>query len=57
MATKDEVKKFLRDFKQKSKICKIFYSDDRGKNQQTLFDLDIPPSYRDKVLHSIIYKF
>lgn len=54
MTTKNDVENFLRNFKQKSKIYQIFYRDERGKNQQTLFELDIPPNSRDTILHSLV---
>jgi hypothetical protein len=44
--TKTEVEQYLKDFKQKLKIWRILYRDDRGKNQQTLLDLEITPLQR-----------
>jgi hypothetical protein len=53
MASKDEVEAFLRDFKTKLSIWDIIYRDDRGKNAQTLADLEIRPVDRTKIIESI----
>ena len=50
MATKEEVERFLARMKEKIKVFGIIYRDDRGKNNQTLADLEITPKYRDKVI-------
>ena len=36
--------------KEKVKVFGIIYRDDRGKNAQTLVDLEITPKYRDTVI-------
>jgi hypothetical protein len=54
MATKDEVKQFLKEFLEKKKIWGILYRDDRGKNAQALADLEIRPFERDKVIEALI---
>ena len=36
--------------KEKIKVFGIIYRDDRGKNAQTLVDLEITPKYRDTVI-------
>ena len=41
MATKEEVQRFLNQMKEKIKVFGIIYRDDRGKNAQTLIDLEI----------------
>ena len=41
MATKEEVQRFLNQMKEKIKVFGIIYRDDRGKNTQTLVDLEI----------------
>jgi hypothetical protein len=43
MATKEEVQSFLNQMKEKIKVFGIIYRDDRGKNAQTLVDLEITP--------------
>lgn len=53
MATKDEVDKFLKEFKLKTEVYNIVFRDDRGKNQQTLLELDITPSYRLDVIRKL----
>ena len=50
MATKEEVQRFLYQMKEKIKVFGIIYRDDRGKNAQTLVDLEITPKYRDTVI-------
>lgn len=50
MTTKKEVEQFLREFKEKMKLTTVFYRDDRGKNAQTLSDLELRPIDRDKTL-------
>eukprot|EP01026_Neomeris_dumetosa_P010811 TRINITY_DN14001_c0_g1_i1.p5 TRINITY_DN14001_c0_g1~~TRINITY_DN14001_c0_g1_i1.p5 ORF type:complete len:120 (+),score=8.53 TRINITY_DN14001_c0_g1_i1:231-590(+) len=50
MATKQEVEQFLNEFKEKMTITTVFFRDDRGKNAQTLSDLEIRPVDREKVL-------
>lgn len=53
MATKEEVEVFLKQFHQKLKIFNIIFRDDRGKNAQTLADLEITPKYRETVINDI----
>lgn len=43
---KKQVERFLKDFKLKTEIWNILFLDDRGKNRQALFDLDIRPNDR-----------
>lgn len=50
MATKEDVQRFLYQMKEKIKVFGIIYRDDRGKNTQTLVDLEITPKYRDNVI-------
>jgi hypothetical protein len=50
MTTKDQVENFLKDFKEKMKIWDIAFRDDRGKNTQTLADLEIAPIERKEIL-------
>lgn len=44
MATKEEVELFLSKFIQKVKVFGIVFRDDRGKNMQTLLELEITPN-------------
>ena len=46
MTKRNDVERFLAEFKVKTKFYNIVFRDDRGKNQQTLLDLDITPTYR-----------
>jgi len=41
MASKQEVEKFLKELNVKIEIFGILFLDDRGKNAQTLHDLEI----------------
>ncbi len=54
MTSKDEIKAFLQDFHIKMDIWGIVVRDDRGKNTQTLFDLEITKDYRNNVLKNLI---
>ena len=53
MITKEEVQAFLNQFHAKMKIYGILYRDDRGKNQKTLEELEIVPSYRKVIIESL----
>ena len=53
MISEQEVNKFLKDFKEKMKIWSVLFRDDRGKNAQTLADLEIRPIDRKKVLENL----
>lgn len=48
--SKTEVEKFLLKLNQKIKIFDIVFRDDRGKNFQTLIDLEITPKYRKDII-------
>ncbi len=53
MSLRDDVERFLTEFKTKAKIYGIIFRDDRGKNQQTLLDLDITSAYRLEVINKL----
>ena len=53
MATKEEVELFLSKFIQKVKGFGIVFRDDRGKNMQTLLELEITPKYREDVIMNL----
>lgn len=53
MITKEDVESFLRLFHQKLKVFQIIFRDDRGKNAQTLAELEISPKYREMVIKEI----
>lgn len=53
MGTKAEVHSFLADFQAKKSIWNVLYRDDRGKNSQTLADLELRPIDRDAVLDAL----
>jgi hypothetical protein len=54
MANQYEIKAFLQDFHIKMDIWGIVVRDDRGKNSQTLLDLEITKDQRNKVLKTLI---
>jgi hypothetical protein len=56
MANSDEVEAFLSDFKFKLGFYGILFRDERGKNAQTLADLEITSNDRIKVLQNLEVK-
>lgn len=50
MASKQEVEIFLKELHVKIKVFGIIFFDDRGKNLQTLLDLEITPTYRKEII-------
>ena len=53
MVSKQQVKDYLREFKLKMNIWNIVFLDDRGKNSQTLADLELMPVERNKILEKL----
>lgn len=53
MVTKEEVQSFLAKFHEKMKVFGIIYRDDRGKNQKTLEELEIVPSFRKVIIENL----
>lgn len=53
MATKQEVKKFLDEFKVKLDIYNILFRDERGKNTKCLLSLDIAPNLRKQIIKEL----
>lgn len=53
MATKQDVKKFLDEFKVKKDIYNILFRDDRGKNTRCLLSLDISPNLRKEIIKEL----
>jgi hypothetical protein len=53
MASKREVEKFLNELKVKIEIFSILFLDDRGKNAQTLHDLEISASKRKELIKAL----
>jgi hypothetical protein len=47
--SKQEVQQYLKELKVKMEIFGILFLDDRGKNQQTLHDLEISPAKRKEI--------
>jgi len=56
MSTELEVSSFLRDFKEKMKFWDVLFRDDRGKNAQTLVDLELRPTERKAILETLEIK-
>jgi hypothetical protein len=50
MGKLEEVQSFLKDFKVKLGIWGVLFRDERGKNLQTLLDLEISTQFRKQVL-------
>ncbi len=48
-----QVALFLQDFKDKMKFWDVLFRDDRGKNSQTLIDLELRPIERKVVLETL----
>ena len=53
MSTEDKVLSFLNDFKEKMKLWDVLFRDDRGKNSQTLVDLELRPIERKAILETL----
>jgi hypothetical protein len=53
MTTKQEVERFLNDFKTKMSIFHILFMDNRGKNAQALLDFEISPNKRIEILKKL----
>ncbi len=53
MTTKEDVERFLNQFHEKLKIYSIFFRDDRGKNLQTLTELNITSNDRIEIIKTI----
>lgn len=49
-ATKEEIETFLSEFEEKSKVFGINYEIDKEENMQTLLDLEISGTERDKFI-------
>lgn len=53
MITESVVASFLTDFKEKMKIWDVLFRDGRGKNVQTLIDLELRPIERKTILEAL----
>ncbi|HYX06550.1 MAG TPA: toxin [Bacteroidales bacterium] len=53
MTSKQHVETYLKELKVKMEIFGILFLDDRGKNQQTLHDLEISPAKRKEIINSL----
>lgn len=56
ISKESEVEQFLKEFKEKMKLTTIFFRDDRGKNGQTLADLELRPVDREKIVMDLQVK-
>lgn len=54
MTTKNEVERFLDEFKTKMSYSNIIFWDYRGKNAQALLDLEILPIKRNEILKKLV---
>jgi hypothetical protein len=53
MTSQQDVEKFLKELDVKTKVFGILLLDDRGKNQQTLHDLEISPAKRKEIISNL----
>jgi hypothetical protein len=53
MNNESGVNAFLKDFKEKMKFWDVLFRDDRGKNIQTLIELELRPIDRKVILESL----
>ena len=53
MTKRAEVSSFLKDFKEKMSFWDVLFRDDRGKNTQTLAELELRPIERKSILEKI----
>jgi len=53
MSTEQEVASFLKSFKEKMGFWDVLFRDDRGKNAQTLVELELRPIDRKIVLEAL----
>ncbi len=53
MVSKKQVEEYLYDLSFKIDFFGILFRDDRGKNQQTLHDLEISPNQRKEIVKSL----
>lgn len=53
MVTKQDVERFLHNFHVKLSVFGIVFRDDRGKNIQTLLELEITPKYRENIIKDL----
>jgi hypothetical protein len=53
MASKQDVEKYLKELRVKTEVFGILFLDDRGKNQQTLHDLEISPDRRKEIIANL----
>ena len=53
MITHEDVEKFLNDLNIKISVFGIIFRDDRGKNLQTLLDLEITPKTREDIIKTL----
>lgn len=56
MTDQSEVFAFLNDFKAKMKVWDVLFRDDRGKNIQTLIELELRPFERKTLLEKLEVK-
>ncbi|HKK59300.1 MAG TPA: hypothetical protein VJ937_07465 [Salinivirga sp.] len=53
MVSKKQVETYLSDLNYKIDFFGILFRDDRGKNQQTLHDLEISPNQRKEIIKTL----
>ena len=56
MSTEQQVTSFLKEFKEKMRFWDVLFRDDRGKNAQSLADLELRPIDRKIILEKLVSK-
>ncbi len=56
MSTEEDVRKFLKVFQDHKRVFGIVFRDDRGKNLQALFELEISGKTREKIIDELTTK-
>ncbi|MFV0553245.1 MAG: toxin [Mangrovibacterium sp.] len=54
MTSRQDVERYLKELKTKIGIFGILFLDERDKNRQTVYDLEIPPAKRKEIINSLV---
>lgn len=54
MTSKEDINRFLKQFRDNKRVWKIVFRDDRGKNTKTLAELEIIPNQRIAIIDSLV---
>lgn len=53
MISEEKVRQFLKQFKEHKRVFGIIFRDDRGKNMQSLADLEISGKFREAIIDEL----